>query len=97
MLHLTEDLNRFIGGRKYKICPLSTNTIFSGQNTMNGIEVQNVKILREGKETNSYRLKSISCQLYRNKAGIKSLSLLQKTSGSLKNGYGFTRQSWVGR
>ena len=27
------------------------NTIISEQNTTNGIEVQNVKILREGKET----------------------------------------------
>ena len=68
MLHSTEDLNRFIGGRKYKICPLSMNTIISEQDTM---KVQNVKILREGKETNFYRLKSINCQLYCNKAGKK--------------------------
>lgn len=47
------------------------NTIISEQNTMNEIEVQNVKILREGKETNFYRLKSINCQLYCNKAGKK--------------------------
>ena len=71
MLHSTEDLNWFTGGRKYKICPLFMNTIISEQNTMNEIEVQNVKILREGKETNFYRLKSINCQLYCNKAGKK--------------------------
>ena len=46
-------------------------TIISEQNTMNEIEVHNVKILREGKETNFYRLKSINCQLYCNKAGKK--------------------------
>lgn len=65
---------------------------------MNGINAQNVKIFREGKEkfNKSYKLKSLSHQLYLNKAGKKSISLLQKTSGSLKNGYGFTRQSGVG-
>lgn len=50
---------------------------------MNGITVQNIKIHRERKETNSYELKSIG--------------LLHKASGSLKDGNGFTRQSWGGK
>lgn len=54
---------------------------------MTGIKVQNMKILREEKDTNSYELRSINCQLYLNKAGEGgSIILLQKTSGSLKDG-----------
>lgn len=51
-----------------------TNTVIL-QDRMSVIKLQNVKILRDGKETNSYELKSISSQLYLHKAGGKKYKL----------------------
>lgn len=51
-----------------------TNTIIL-HDRMSVIKLENVKILGEGKETNSYELKSISCQSYLHKAGVKKYKL----------------------
>lgn len=66
---------------------------------MNGINAQNVKIFREGKEkfNKSYKLKSLSHQLYLNKAGKKKYKLTAEDKWVSEEWVWFHQAEWGGK